>query len=85
MASGRLSISTRRIPWWKAALIFSGFAAEGSVNERSNEPYRRSASADHLVGGAFEQGGEVEELGAAELLDSAGQGVAARLRYRLER
>ncbi len=39
--------------------------------------------ADHLVGAAFEQHGDVEELSAdgAERLDSAGEGVAARLRY----
>lgn len=41
--------------------------------------------ADHLVGAAFEQHAEVEELsteGAARL-DSDGEGVAARLRYTL--
>lgn len=41
--------------------------------------------ADHLVGAAFEQHAEVEELsteGAARL-DSEGEGVAARLRYTL--
>jgi len=39
--------------------------------------------ADHLVGAAFEQGAEVEEVSgeAAPRLDSEGQGVAARLRY----
>jgi hypothetical protein len=41
--------------------------------------------ADHLVGAAFEQHGEVEELSGTggERLDSDGQGVAARLRYTL--
>ena len=45
---------------------------------RANPDY-----ADHLVGGAFEQHGDVEELSAegADRLDSAGEGVAARLRY----
>jgi hypothetical protein len=41
--------------------------------------------ADHLVGAAFEQGAEVEEVSgeAAARLDAEGQGVAARLRYTL--
>ena len=40
----------------------------------------------YLVGVAFEHGGEVEELSfdGATWLDSAGRGVAARLRYQLE-
>ncbi|CAN5749809.1 hypothetical protein BH23GEM11_BH23GEM11_16230 [soil metagenome] len=39
--------------------------------------------ADHMVGAAFEQHAEVEELSfeGAERLDTAGEGVAARLRY----
>jgi hypothetical protein len=39
--------------------------------------------ADHLVGGTFEQGGEVEELSGAgaELVDREAGGVAARLRW----
>ncbi len=42
--------------------------------------------ADHLVGAAFEHGGDVEELSAdgASRLDLEGRGVAARLRYQLE-
>jgi hypothetical protein len=41
--------------------------------------------ADHLVGAAFEQHAEVEELStdAASRLDAEGEGVAARLRYTL--
>lgn len=39
--------------------------------------------ADHLVGAAFQQGAEAEELsdGGAERLDEEGGGIAARLRY----
>jgi len=45
---------------------------------RANPEY-----ADHMVGTAFEQHAEVEELSfeGAERLDTAGEGVAARLRY----
>lgn len=41
--------------------------------------------ADHLVGAAFEQQGEVEELSmdGGERLDVEGHGVGARLRYRI--
>lgn len=41
--------------------------------------------ADHLVGAAFEQQGEVEELSmeGGERLDLEGHGVGARLRYRI--
>lgn len=54
-------------------LLSRGFIAE-------NPDY-----ADHLVGGAFEQQGEVEELSSAggERLDVEGHGVGARLRYRI--
>lgn len=47
---------------------------------RANPDY-----ADHLVGAAFEQHAEVEELSlnGAERLDTEGEGVAARLRYTL--
>ncbi len=43
--------------------------------------------ADHLVGAAFEHGGEVEELSSegADRLDVEGRGVAARLRYQIQR
>lgn len=48
---------------------------------RANQDY-----ADHLVGAAFEQHAEVEELSndGAERLDAEGEGVAARLRYRVD-
>lgn len=41
--------------------------------------------ADHFVGASFEHGGEVEELGdpAASRLDEEGNGIGARLRYRV--
>jgi hypothetical protein len=54
------------------------FLSRGFI--RANPEY-----ADHLVGAAFEQHGEVEELsgGGGERLDSEGEGVAARLRYTL--
>ncbi len=47
---------------------------------RANPDY-----ADHLVGAAFEQHAEVEELSlnGAQRLDTEGEGVAARLRYTL--
>ncbi len=48
---------------------------------RANTDY-----ADHLVGSAFEQHAEVEELSGegAERLDMDGEGLAARLRYTLK-
>jgi hypothetical protein len=48
---------------------------------RANPDY-----ADHLVGAAFEQHADVEELSGegAEVLDGEGEGVAARLRYTLK-
>ncbi len=54
------------------------FLSRGFI--RANPEY-----ADHLVGAAFEQHAEVEELSfeGAERLDMEGEGVAARLRYTL--
>jgi hypothetical protein len=41
--------------------------------------------ADRFVGASFEHGGDAEELGdpAAGRLDEAGNGIGARLRYRI--
>jgi hypothetical protein len=54
------------------------FLSRGFI--RANPEY-----ADHLVGAAFEQHAEVEELSfdGADRLDTEGEGVAARLRYTL--
>jgi hypothetical protein len=54
------------------------FLSRGFI--RANPEY-----ADHLVGAAFEQHAEVEELSfeGAERLDTEGEGVAARLRFTL--
>lgn len=60
----------------KESRVDTLFLSRGFI--RANPEY-----ADHLVGAAFEQHAEVEELSyeGAERLDTEGEGVAARLRY----
>jgi hypothetical protein len=60
----------------KESRVDTLFLSRGFI--RANPEY-----ADHLVGTAFEQHAEVEELSfeGAERLDTEGEGVAARLRY----
>jgi hypothetical protein len=62
----------------KESRVDTLFLSRGFI--RANPEY-----ADHLVGAAFEQHAEVEELSVegAERLDTEGEGVAARLRYTL--
>ncbi len=62
----------------KEARVDTLFLSRGFI--RANPDF-----ADHLVGAAFEQHAEVEELStdAASRLDTEGEGVAARLRYTL--
>jgi len=60
----------------KESRVDTLFLSRGFI--RANPEY-----ADHLVGAAFEQHAEVEELSfdGAQRLDTEGEGVAARLRY----
>jgi hypothetical protein len=60
----------------KESRVDTLFLSRGFI--RANPEY-----ADHLVGAAFEQHAEVEELSldGANRLDTEGEGVAARLRY----
>ncbi|TVR56740.1 MAG: hypothetical protein EA421_02360 [Gemmatimonadales bacterium] len=62
----------------KEARVDTLFLSRGFI--RANPDF-----ADHLVGAAFEQHAEVEELSteAGARLDTEGEGVAARLRYTL--